>query len=236
MSPNAARSASRSRAPTILSAIGTLNMALGPYSSFRNQKRCCEKESGIRRGRTTAAGALRARSASSSGRGIFTHPQHELAEILPGEQLQERVRKGLDPVHDVFVGFQSAALCPFGQLENRAVVTGLVVEHHESLHAGAIDQQRHVVSRPLGRGRVVDLRNGAADDDAGARAKTCEHCVEGLAADIIEIDVDTVGTMPGETGKYRTAPIIDTRIETQLFGNVGTFALPTRNADHTAAD
>src|SRR5580658_9809997 len=50
-----------------------------------------------------------------AGRSRIRNFDHELAEVLPAVQLLQRIRKSLQPFHDVFARLQFAAQHPAGQ-------------------------------------------------------------------------------------------------------------------------
>src|SRR6202042_254871 len=74
---------------------------------------------------------------------------HQLAGILPSEQHQQRFRESLQTLHDVLARFQLTLEGPARQRLHALAITRQVIEHHESLHARAIHQQRKIESRTL---------------------------------------------------------------------------------------
>src|SRR5579864_9420575 len=123
------------------------------------------------------------------------HLEHQLAEVLAPEELEQGVREGLEALDDVLARPQLAGGHPAGDLARRLGVAVGVIEDQHALHGGALDQQRQVVRRALGRSGAVVLRDGAADDDAGAAGQPGERGVEDVAADVVEVDVQAAGTV-----------------------------------------
>src|SRR5437870_8594764 len=71
--------------------------------------------------------------------------QQQLARVLAAEELGQRLRKILDAVDDVFARLQLSFMHPLRYVDDGFGIARRIVEHHESLHARTIDQQRHVV-------------------------------------------------------------------------------------------
>jgi len=93
--------------------------------------------------------------------------QHQLTDVAAVEQVDQRLREGVQPDDHVFFAFHAAIFQLASHFGNRQVVAGGVVKHHNAFHAGAVDQQAEVVFRALYRRCVVVLADRAADDDAG---------------------------------------------------------------------
>src|ERR1035441_9753860 len=98
------------------------------------------------RGRTIPGETARS-GLGAPGRAIFTNffvlcdLEHELAHILTGEQLLKRLRKALEALYHILARNEPPVGDPAGHLTNGLRGTAHVVEHHEPLHAGTVDEQ-----------------------------------------------------------------------------------------------
>nr|GFD09782.1 hypothetical protein [Tanacetum cinerariifolium] len=91
-----------------------------------------------------------------------------LAEVLARKQLVQRREEVFDTVLGVHFGGGELALTqPAGHFVGGLAEAGSVVAHQNALHAGTIHEQHEVVGGALHGRRIVVLRDGAADDDAG---------------------------------------------------------------------
>ena len=75
--------------------------------------------------------------------------QHELADILALEKLEQGLGKRLETVDDVFARLELTGGHPPGHFPGRMAVAVGIVEADEALHGRAIDEERKVVGRPL---------------------------------------------------------------------------------------
>jgi hypothetical protein len=111
--------------------------------------------------------------------------QHQLAEILACEKLEQRLGKVSKPRHDVLPRLQFALAEPAAHDFRGVGETVGVIEYQHSVHARAVDQREEIVARALDRRRVVILRDRAADDDAGVICQIGERRVEDFAAESV---------------------------------------------------
>src|SRR5262245_8662111 len=124
----------------------------------------CWKTNSPRRCRPSS---LAAPDARPRARSLVGHLQHQLAEVLAREQLQQRRRElGDATAHDVFLALDAAVLQVTRQFGHGLRKALGVVEHHHAFHACAVHQQRHVVLGHVHRAGVVVLADRAADHHA----------------------------------------------------------------------
>src|SRR5450631_817155 len=122
--------------------------------------------------------------------------QHQLAEILPLEELEERLWKGIDAALDhVLLREELALRDPLRHLASALGVAIGIVEDHHPRHARAIHEEGEIVRGAFDGSRVVVLRDRAADDDARVQRDAPERRLENLAAHVVEIHVDAIGAM-----------------------------------------
>ena len=100
--------------------------------------------------------------------------QHQLAEVLALEQLQQRLRKRLQAAT---MSSRVLSLPAASQPAISRIASGIaarVVEHEHAGHARAVHEQRHVVRRSAHAGRAVVLRS--------RRKSRCAHCARSASA------------------------------------------------------
>src|SRR5690606_38381806 len=168
---------------------------------------------------------LRGRSFSGPGNrtaAAFTRPgsidlaelHHQLADVLPLQQTDERFRRILQPLHyllailDLAVGVPSAH-----RLVELAVTMPVIIEDDEALHAHALfqdglEQQRQAI-RPVRQAGTVVLRDHTAHGYARIGIEQWQHRIEDLAADVLVIDVDALATLACEFLREARLAMVD---------------------------
>ena len=121
------------------------------------------------------------------------HFHQHLAEILALQQAEERSRRLLQPVDDVLAILEAAAAHPFADVAQEIALLGGEIRDDEAAHDEALAQDREHVG-PGHRGRRIVLRDEPADRNAREIVEQRPHRLLHGAADILEIDVDAVGT------------------------------------------
>ena len=76
---------------------------------------------------------------------LITNLQDEFAEVFASEKHGQGFVKIFDAFHNVNLRSQRAFLNPLRHLGGGFVVVRGVVKHHNSLHAGAVYEERQVV-------------------------------------------------------------------------------------------
>src|SRR5947207_8387778 len=123
---------------------------------------------------------------------VAANADQQLADVLALEELEQRLGKALEAVDDVFAALQLPLRHPACHLACSERIAIRVSEDHHAGHARAVDEQRELIRRPLDRRRIVVLRDRTADRDSRAAPDAREHGIEDVAADVVEIDVDTL--------------------------------------------
>jgi hypothetical protein len=85
---------------------------------------------------------------------------------------------------------------PSGKFSNRLRKTPLELEHDEAFHPRISQNQVEVIfwTRPEHSLWIVVLRDTTTEDNVGTVGDPIHDCFEDLAADIIKVDIDAVGT------------------------------------------
>src|ERR1051325_545765 len=160
---------------------------------------------------------------------------HHLAEVFAGEELVQRLDELVDAGLDhVLFRLQLALGHPAGHGRDRLAVALGVVKHHEALHAGAVDEQAHVVGRSAD-GRGIVLADGAADTDAAVEGDLGQADVQDLAADVVEIDIDAVGRELAQAFGHVLALVVDAGVEAEFVDHKGALADAAGDADSPPA-
>src|SRR5580700_12296343 len=116
--------------------------------------------------------------------------ENQFSEVLPFEQFQKSVGKGLESFHNILARGELARRHPARHfLGSLGVAVGVVKDQH-AFHGRAIDQQREIVARALDGTGIAVLRDSTADYDASATRKVRESSLEDVTADVVEIEVD----------------------------------------------
>src|SRR5207248_7977132 len=143
--------------------------------------------------------------------------EHELPGVATCEQPREHARERLDAaLYGVLDASEPALLQPARQLRNRLAITLGEVEYDEARHRRPRHQQHHVVARALHASRAVVLGDRAADDDSGSTCQACQALVENLAADVVEEDVDLVGSVASKLVAEVVRLVIDCGVKPKL--------------------
>src|SRR6185369_16326217 len=161
--------------------------------------------------------------------------QDQFAKVLSCEQTGQGFREPVQSLHHVFPALHAAVLQVTGQLSygDREAVD--VIEHHHALHAGAVDQQRQVILRPLHRLGVVVLADRAADDDARSPCQARQHVVQDFATDVVEVDVHAFRAVLFQSRLDTAALVVDAGVETELIHHPVAFGAAAGNAHDAAA-
>ena len=141
-------------------------------------------------------------------RSVCGHLQHQLAEVLAVEQLEQGLGEGLQTHHHVFLALHAAVFQVARHFGHGQVVTVGVVEHHDALHTRPVDQQAEVVFGALHSSRVVVLADGTADDDAGFAIDAGQHVVQNFAADVVKVNVYALGAVFLQASAHGTRPAL----------------------------
>src|SRR6202000_1178808 len=94
---------------------------------------------------------------------------------------------------------------------------------------------RQVVGRTLDGFLVVVLADGPADHHASLEVQASQHGVEDIAADIVEIHVDTLRTLAFQTGLNVFFLVVDGAVEAQFVDQEPALLRAAGNPHHTAA-
>src|SRR6266849_512031 len=175
------------------------------------------------------------RSGRPGGASGVRHFDHELAVVLAFEELEQRVRKRFQTLHDVLARLELAGGAPAGHFAQRFAIPLRIVEHQKALHPRAIDEQRSVIGRALDRTRIAVLRNRAADDHPRTARELSERGIEDVAADVVEIDIHAPRAMLSERFLHVVALVINRRVETEIVHEVSAFFRTPRDPNRSAA-
>src|SRR2546423_3951006 len=116
-----------------------------------------------------------------------------LAKVLTLEERDEALRRVLQAFHHGLAVLQFPFRDIGGQRLERLAVAVLPVEHDHSLDADAVHQHRSPVLDGVRLLRVV-IRDQPAHHQSREEIHLAQHTVQDLAADVVEIDVDTFRT------------------------------------------
>ena len=157
----------------------------------------------------------------------------DLAEIPAVEQADERTRRLLQPLDDVFTVADASFAHPARHLRQKVGLTVAVVGDDEAANRHAVDQDRPEVG-PSHRLRRIVLADEATERDAGAGVDEPEHGVEHGAADVLEVHVDPGRTGQAERAHEIAASMIHTRVEAERVHDEAALLLGARDADGPA--
>jgi hypothetical protein len=127
-----------------------------------------------------------------------------------------------------------ALLHQAGDLGDRLRRLAEVVEDDEALDQRALDEQVAEGARP-GGGSSALLRDQPAQRHPGADVQPGEDRVHQGAADILEVDVDTVRRRGLELGGPVVGAVVDGRVEPEFVGQQRTLLRATRDSHHPRA-
>ena len=99
----------------------------------------------------------------------------------------------------------------------------------------AIDQERKIVRRAFDPGGAVVLRDGAADDNARSARDLSQHSVKNVAADVVEVDVNTLGAMFLQGGANILRFVVNSGVEAEVLCEIAAFLRASGDANHVAA-
>ena len=124
--------------------------------------------------------------------GFFGDADQQLAVMVAGEQAVQRIHSPLQPVIDVDLPLDLAAVQPGSHLGDHLAGAVGVVQHQEALDVEAMGDDPAEVRRRRHTGGVIG-RDQAADSHPAVGLQTVEDRDHDVAADILEIDVDPLG-------------------------------------------
>ena len=78
------------------------------------------------------------------------------------------------------------------------------------------------------------MRDCSADDDSGAAREVGERSLQNRAADVVEIDIDALGTMLPEGASDVFGFVIDSGIEAEVFDDIAALLGAPGDADDVA--
>src|SRR5437868_10656732 len=165
-------------------------------------------------------------------------PYHLLAEIAARQHVDERGRSRLETLGDRLAEFEAAGAEPFHQLVERLVAPRQVAADAEALQHDTLVEEDADVAQALTTFwafAAVVLRDLSADRHARIHIEARQHGIEDVAADIVEIDVDTLRCGPGERGVDGARLVVDAVIEAEVGDDVAALLRPTGDADGAAA-
>ncbi len=140
----------------------------------------------------------------------------------------------LQAVDDIFTVFDPPIALPCGNIAQKIAEARVVVDDDEPAHRKALGQNSSEV-RARSRCRIVVVRHQTADDHARKIVEQRPNRLQDGAADVFEIDVDSVRTSARERrGEIRRA-IIDTGIEAEFLNDVAALDRAAGNTDDPAA-
>ena len=159
-----------------------------------------------------------------------------LPRFSPASKSDQRLRRVLEAVDDVFLHLQLAGGDPGLQVGQRRVALVHVVHHDEALHDQALhhDQAGHA-ARAVRRRHAVILRDRAAAGDAAAIVHLRQAGFENVAADIVEIDVDALRRRGPQRLVGRAVLVIDRGVEAEFGGQPVALVLAAGDADDVAS-
>src|SRR5262249_16853408 len=107
------------------------------------------------------------------------------------------------------------------------------IRHDEALHHQAFhhDQTRHA-ARAVRRWYAVILRDRATAGDAAVIVHLWQARFQNVAADIVEIDVDSLGRRGAQRLEHRAILVVDRGVEAEFGCQPAAFVLAAGNADH----
>lgn len=167
-----------------------------------------------------------------------------LAEIAALQHIQEGLRAVLDSLGDAFAILHATVSDVSRDLFQKGAEPVVVIGDDETADGKALCQnqapQPGQAVGTFGHGHAhpaeIILADHATDRNASPDIHQRHHAVQRLAADILEIDVDTVRTLGGQ-GVLHLGPIldrvvIDAGVEPQFVCCEGTLFSPARDADN----
>src|SRR6266851_3012756 len=170
----------------------------------------------------------------SSGRRISNFHQL-LAEILAGKQPHERSWGMLEADRDVLFLHEFAfAMPPAERLEGLGLTRG-IIKPGESLHAAASCNKVRIIRGARLRLGGVGFRYRATQHDPSLEVDACEYLVKDGAANVVEEDVDPIGTKGRKSSAEVLALVVDSCVEVRFVDEPIAFFFAARRTDHAAA-
>src|SRR5215472_15192959 len=116
-----------------------------------------------------------------------------------------------------------------GQRLDCLAITFFPIEYQHPLHANPIHQDRAQPLVTIWLGSVV-LGDKPADDDAREAVHHREHRVEKHAADVLEVNIDTVRAGRTQALAHVARFVVDAGVEAELVHDVVALGLAARDA------
>src|ERR1700733_4042022 len=179
-------------------------------------------------------------SRSDLGRSrLIRSDAHELlAEIGALQKSHERRRSAVETFSDELAMLEFAFAQPLRHVTQEVGVTRGEIADDEAADRQAFGQYRaHHRRRPFRRAGfgVVVMRDQAAYRHPRECVELRKHRLEHRAADILEIDVDALGTSLFQFGRQMRIAMIEAVIEAEFASDVIAFVLAARDADGAGA-
>ena len=168
--------------------------------------------------------------------GLFGIYADELfADVAAVEQAEENLWGVFEAVVDSLAVFDAACGDPLAQVGHAFAITVGVLEHEKPLDLRLfLDQLPKQPGALFEFGGIVE-RNLAADNNAGTDINQREDGVADWAADVVEVDVDTVGAEFLQFAEIVVGRfVIESGVEAEFVGEVGDLFIRAGNADDAA--
>src|SRR5947207_4683656 len=139
-------------------------------------------------------------------------PHHLLADIAAGQHVDERSRSRVETLRHRLAKLEAASAEPVHQLLERLVPPREVGADAETLQLDGLVEDDADVAQALTLAAIV-LGYLSAHGDARIHVETRQHGIQDVSADVVEIDVDTLGRGLGEGRLDGTRLVVDAVIE-----------------------
>ena len=152
------------------------------------------------------------------------------------QHLDECLGGVLDTLHQVLPVAKLAGPQPIPHLSQGLRVLFLEVPHQKPLDLGPLDDQVSQPARPLLGTIQVVLRALAADGHSGLEVEQCDHGIGDRAAQVVEVDVNAVGTSGRQAVRAMRFRTPNQRpMESHLLPEVACLGLRAGHANHPAS-
>src|SRR5262245_34813083 len=183
--------------------------------------------------RASAAAAAARLSGSGAGR-VGTHLHEHLAGVATAQEPDERLGRAVEPIDDVLAVLQPPLAYPATTIGEELRHAIDVVADDEAADRHTIEQHGSEV-RPGGQLGGVVLRDDAAERNTRKRVDEAQHGLEHVAADVVEVHVDPVGTRLAKHGREIGDSIGHTCVEAELVQHEVTLVLRAGDAHRATA-
>src|SRR5271165_4235513 len=163
-------------------------------------------------------------------------PDKALAPILTAVESCERIGAGFKAVKDVLLVAQLAGPHPVRKGRDRGLPAVHVVQNHETLRAGALDQEVAFDARSCRPGVPGRDRGCAADDHAGADREAWIDRIADDAGGVVEIDVDALATGLVDRLAEARRLVIDRRVVAEDVETLAELVWPSGDPDRPTAE